>query len=271
MIESGKTYLVMGLLDPDSIAFAIGRAIEAHGGSVVYTMQNERFRKIFLGRSKKITQEEKDALKIKYCDITIDEEVATLFRELNDEVGPLAGIIHSIAYSNPKTCLGPDFHTEATEDILAGFHISAVSLATVARHAHGYMTEGGALLALSFAAELAFPYYNWMGVNKAALEGVVRGLARRHGKDLIRVNALSAGPILTKAGGSIPGFEDLGSTWERMSPLPWDPTAEVDAVADAALFMISPYARKITGQVVYVDGGASITGGEMLPHERPAS
>ena len=189
MIEAGKTYVVMGLLDPDSIAYAVGKGIEALGGEVVFTMQNERMRRIFMGRTKKITEEEKAALPIRYADVTVDEEVKTLF----DGIGPIAGVVHSIAFSNPKTCLGPDFHTDAIDDVLAGFHISAASLATVAKHAQPHMAGGGGIVALSFGAMLAYPYYNWMGVNKAALEAVVRGLARRHGRDLVRVNAVSAG------------------------------------------------------------------------------
>lgn len=267
MLEAGKTYVVMGLLDQESIAYAIGKAIERSGGNVIYTVQSERMKKIFLDRSKKMSQEEKDALKVEFCDITVDEEVKACF----DKIGPIAGVVHSIAYANPKTCLGEEFHTDATDDILSGFHISAVSLATVAKHAYRHMEDGGSIVCLSFAALLAFPYYNWMAVNKAALEAVVRGLARRHGRDNVRVNAVSAGPLLTKAAGSIPGFSELGKTWAQMSPLTWEAgEEEKEAVADTALFMLSPLARKITGQVVYVDGGASIVGGELLDFEKPS-
>lgn len=265
MIEAGKTYVVMGLLDPDSIAFAIGQGIIAAGGNVVYTMQNERMRKIFMGRSKKITDEEKAALPVKYCDVTKDEEVKAVF----DEIGPIAGVVHSIAYSNPKTCLGPEFHTDAIDDVLLGFHISAASLATVAKHAQPHMTEGGSIVALSFGAMLAYPYYNWMGVNKAALEAVVRGLARRHGRDLVRVNAISAGPVATKAGSAIPGFEALSGNWEKRSPLPWDPEDVTNDVADSVIYFLGNRSRKITGQILYVDGGACITGGDLLDEEKP--
>ena len=267
MLEQGKKYVVMGLLDQDSIAYAIGKTIEKHGGKVIYTVQSERMKRIFLDRSKKMTPEEKDGLTVEFCDITVDEEVKTCF----EKIGPVAGVVHSIAYANPKTCLGQEFHTDAYDDILSGFHISAVSLATVAKHAYPHMNNGGAIVSLSFAAMLAYAYYNWMGVNKAALEAVVRGLARRHGRDNIRVNAVSAGPLLTKAAGSIPGFNELGNAWERMSPLKWAAGVdEKEAVADTALFLLSPYARKITGQVVYVDGGASIIGGELMNYEKPA-
>lgn len=264
MIEKDKTYVVMGLLDCDSIAYAIGQAVEKWGGHVIYTVQSERMKKIFFDRNKKWAQADKDRLEVRYCDVTQEEEVKALF----EGIGPIGGVTHSIAYANPKTCLGPEFHTDAIEDLKNGFHISAVSLATVARHAQPQMTAGGGIVTLSFASQLAFAYYNWMGVNKAALEATVRGLARRHGKERIRVNAVSAGPLSTKAAGAIPGFETLGETWSQVSPLPWDPEADKEQVAHAAAFLMGPYAQKISGQVLYVDGGASVIGGTLLPHER---
>ena len=264
MIETGRTYVVMGLLDPDSIAFAIGEFIKSLGGKVVYTVQNERMKRIFIDRSKKLSDEEKEALDLRYCDVTIDEEVKALFDEFDD----LAGVVHSIAYANPKTCLGPEYHTDAYEDLKNGFLISCVSLATVVRYAAPKMAAGGSIVALTFASERAFAYYNWMGVNKAALEANVRYLARRHGREEIRVNALSAGPLSTKAATSIPGFDQLGKTWDDSSALPWNPVEDRQAVAESAVFLLGPHARRITGQTIYVDGGANIVGGVLLPAEK---
>jgi len=269
MIESGKTYVVMGLLDADSIAYAIGKTLESFGAKVVYTVQNERMKKIFFDRgSKQLSDEEKASLDIRFCDITNDEEVEALFEGID---GSISGLVHSIGFSNPKTCLGDEFHTDAYEDIEKGFRISAVSLATVTRYAQPKMTEGGSVVALTFSSQLAFAYYNWMGVNKAALEAVVRGLARRHGKDKVRVNAVSAGPVFTIAAKHIPGFEKLGETWAKSSPLNWDPKSAQPEVAGAVAFLLGPYSKQITGQTLYVDGGASAVGGELLEHERPGS
>ena len=130
------------------------------------------------------------------------------------------------------------------------------------------MKNGGSIVCMSFASQLAFPYYNWMGVNKAALEALVRGLARRHGKDLIRANAVSAGPMSTKAAGAIPGFLQLADTWNKSSPIPWDLDNDKEAVANAVLFLLGPYSEKITGQVLYVDGGVSVVGGDLQPFEQ---
>ncbi len=102
MIEPGKTYLVMGLLDPDSLAYSIGHTIQAMGGRVVYTVQNDIVKRRFLDRSDSLTDNERTAIDFRYCDITIDDQVKTLFAE----IGPLAGIVHSIAFANPRTLLG---------------------------------------------------------------------------------------------------------------------------------------------------------------------
>ena len=264
MIDAGKTYIVMGLLDSDSIAYAIGKAIERGGGKVIYTVQNERLKKIFFDRSKKMTDEEKNALDIRYCDVTVEDDLQKFFGTL----GEIAGIVHSIAFANPATCLGSEFHTDAIDDLKQAFHISCVSLASVVRLAYPHMKGGGSVVALTFESRFAFPYYNWMGVNKAALEATVRALARRHGRDLIRVNAISSGPVTTKAAKSIPHFALLARVWRKMSPLPWDIHGEKDEVANAAAFLLGPLSKKITGQVLRVDGGASIMGGELTPEER---
>lgn len=265
MVEKDATYVVMGLLDSDSLAFAIGQEIERGGGKVIYTVQNERLKKIFFDRSDKLTQEQKEALRFEYCDVLNDSQVKDLF----ERTGPIAGVVHSIAFANPKTCLGSEFHTDAYDDLKTAFQISCVSLATVVRYAQPKMPNGGSVVALTFESKLAFPYYNWMGVNKAALEALVRGLARRHGRDFVRINAISAGPLTTKAAKAIPHFAHLARTWRKVSPLPWDVINDKTEVAHATAFLLGPYSQKITGQVIHVDGGASIVGGDLLPSERP--
>ena len=135
MIQKDATYVVMGLLDPDSIAFAVGQGIEESGGKVIYTVQNERLKRIFLDRTDKLTPEQKAAIHFEYCDVTVDEQVKNVF----EKIGPIAGVVHSIAYANPKTCLGEEFHTDAYDDLKLAFHISCVSLATVVRYARHQM------------------------------------------------------------------------------------------------------------------------------------
>ena len=96
----------------------------------------------------------------------------------------------------------------------------------------------------------------------------MRGLARRHGRDLIRVNAISAGPLTTKAAKAIPHFAYLARIWRKVSPLPWDTIEDKVEVANAALFLLGPHSKKITGQVLHVDGGVSSVGGDLLSMER---
>ena len=266
MIKKGGTYVVMGLLNTDSIAYATGKMIEELGGKVIYTVQNERLKKIFFDRGcTDISQEEKDAMDIRYCEVTIESEVKALFAG----IGPMDGVVHSIAFANPKTCLGNQMYTDAYEDIKQGFQISCASLATVSQFAQEHMPKGGSIVTLSFASQVAFPFYNWMGVNKAALEALVRALAREYGREHVRVNAVSAGPLATKAAKSIPHFAHLARVWKKMSPLPWDVVNDKKEVAHAVVFLLGEGSKKITGQTLYVDGGASVIGGELLPHERP--
>lgn len=268
MIAEGSTYVVMGVLNTDSIAYASGKMIESMGGKVIWTAQNERMKKIFFDRGcKDLSQEEKDAMNFKFCDVTKDEEVEELFAGID----AIDGVLHSIAYANPKTCLGgEEMYTEATDDVLLGFHISAASLATVAHFAAPKMKEGGSIVTLSFEGSRPFPFYNWMGVNKAALEALVKALARNMGKDYIRVNAVSAGPLTTKAASSIPYFEHLSKTWDQISPLPWDTVEDMAEVANAVVFLLGRYSKKITGQTVFVDGGANFMGGVLMDYEKPA-
>jgi len=265
MIEKGSTYVVMGLLNTDSIAYAAGKMIEELGGKVIYTVQNERMKRIFFDRGSKLSEEERAAMHIEYCDVTVEEEVKALF----EKVGTINGVLHSIGFANPKTCLGESIYTSAYDDIKQAFHISCASLAAVAHFAVPQMKEGGSIVTLSFESRRAFPYYNWMGVNKAGLEALVRALAREYGRKLVRVNAVSAGPLATKAAKSIPHFAHLAHTWEEVSPLPWDVIEDKKEVANAVVFLLGKYSKKITGQTIYVDGGASSMGGVLLPHEKP--
>lgn len=257
--------VVMGLLDSASIAYAVGCRLAAAGRRVIYTFQNPLLKKRYWDHDATIDPVRRDAIEYRFCDVSEDDQVAALFNAFPS----LAGVVHSLAYANPKTCLGAELHTDAVDDILKSYRISTVSLATVARLAVARMAPGGgALVALSFDSRHAYPYYNWMGVHKAALEALVRALARRHGRDGVAVNAVSAGPLMTSAASRIPGFDRLLETWSRRSPLSWDPVADKQAVAETVVFLLDAARHKITGQIITVDGGAAIVGADLLESER---
>jgi enoyl ACP reductase len=264
MIEAGRQYMVMGLLDRDSLAAAIGNSIKALGGKVVYTMQNSVFKRRFLDKDVDSNLPDPlDGADHVFCDVTKPEQVAEAMSGLTD----LAGLVYSVAYANPKTCLGEEFHTDQIEDILKSYQISCVALADVTRQAVEKMKGGGSVVAMTFDTKHIFPFYNWMGVHKSALEALVRGLARRHGRDNVRINAVSAGPMATTAATNIPGFTELMSHWGQFSPLPWDVHADKVDVADTVTYLVGNRAKKITGQVIHVDGGASICGAPMTGAE----
>ena len=118
---------------------------------------------------------------------------------------------------------------------------------------------GGSIVGLDFDASVAWPAYDWMGVSKAALESVSRYLARELGPGGVRVNLLSAGPLATAAASGIEGFAELSGGWGEAAPLGWDP-ADPGPVADAAIFLLSPLARGISGEIIHVDGGFHAVG-----------
>lgn len=266
MIERGKTYVVMGLLDTDSIAWFVGQTIKALGGRVVYTIQNEYIKALCLDANDKLTPEERAGIEYRFCDVMQDDQVEAVFRDL----GPVAGILHSLAYANPRLLLGENPHTTNYKEIMKSFHISCVSLATVVRCAlPNLKAEGGSVLTMSFDAKNAYAHYNWMSVNKAGLEALMRVLARYHGKDGIRVNAISAGPLQTMAASKIPAFNDNATLWEKSSPIGWDLNTGRQDVANMAAFLLGPNSRRITGQTIFVDGGSSAVRGDLFDYERP--
>ncbi|MCP5054204.1 MAG: SDR family oxidoreductase [bacterium] len=265
MIEKNETYVVMGLLDMNSIAFYVGELIEELGGNVIYTMQNERMKRLFLERNMRHSDPEKlERLKVKYCDVTAEEEVERLF----EDIGDISGVCHAIAYTNPKTGLGKEYHTNAFDDLKLGFHISSISLATVTQYAQKHMPKGGGVVSLSFDTSHQYAYYNWMSVNKAALEAVCRGLSRRHGRDKVRINIVSAGPVETRASSAIPGFREIKAIWEKNAPLSWNLIEDKKEVANAVVFLMGKYSKKITGQILHVDGGRKNIGGDLLDYEK---
>jgi enoyl ACP reductase len=191
-------------------------------------------------------------------DVNSTEDLAALRSSLGERWSSLDGALHAIAFA-PEDALGGRFMTAPAESAIAAFQTSAFSLKALGAALAPLMGPGGSIVGLDFDAAVAWPIYDWMGVAKAALESVARYLARDLGPKGIRVNLVSAGPLGTVAARGIPGFDGLAELWRRQAPLGW----EIDdpaPVADAICFLLSDYARAISGEIVHVDGGFHAVG-----------
>lgn len=251
----GKNIVVTGVANDRSIAWGIAQSLYKAGANVIYTYRLER-------SLQKLTQIlEKSDLPtdlIFQCDANDDASIHDAFAKIGEKVGVIHGIVHSIAFAHAEDLKG-DFINTSREGFAFANDTSAYSLIAIAREARPFMTEGGAIVTMSYlGAQRAVPQYNLMGVSKAALESSVRYLAMELGKDDIRVNAISAGAIRTLAAKGIPGFNDILRIIEEKAPLKRNVTQE--DVGDMTLAMLSNLSRGVTGEVIYVDSGYNIVG-----------
>ena len=245
----GKRILVTGLVTTDSIAFAVAESVLAHGGEIALTV---------LGRDRERAESAAAHLSVAVTvlevDLTQPEHLESLAGDLADRWGNLDGALHAVAFA-PAEALGGDFLGAGMDAIGRAFHASTQSYAALAQVlADLAPPAGGSIVGLDFAADGAWPVYNWMGVCKAALEAASRYIARDLGPRCIRSNLVAAGPIQTRAAGGIPDFEVLTSAWAAQSPIAWDPS-DSQPVADAVTFLFSDLARMVTGEILHVDGG----------------
>jgi enoyl-[acyl-carrier protein] reductase I len=173
--------------------------------------------------------------------------------------GTLDGVVHSIAFA-PESCLGGGFLDAPWEDVAIAVQVSAYSLKALAKAALPLMSPGGSIVGIDFDNDdAAWPFYDWMGVSKAAFESVSRYLARDLGPQGIRVNLVAAGPIRSVAAKSIPGFENFEAVWADRAPLGWD-VRDTEPVAKAVVALLSDWFPATTGEIVHVDGGFHAVG-----------
>jgi enoyl ACP reductase len=248
VLLAGKRLLITGVITRDSIAFHAAERAQREGATVLLTS---------FGRVRRLTEraasklpEEVDVLEL---DVNREEDLENLTGTLRERWGGVDGVLHAIAFA-PEDALGGRFMTAPASSAAEAFRTSAFSLKALAAALEPLMGEGGSIVGMDFDASVAWPIYDWMGVAKAALESVSRYLARDLGAKGVRVNLVSAGPLGTVAARGIPGFERLAALWQAQAPLGWD-IADATPVADVICFLLYDHARRITGEILHVDGG----------------
>lgn len=257
-LMKGKKGLVMGVANEKSIAWGMAKALHEHGAELAFTYQGEAFGK----RVKPLAESVGSDLLID-CDVTNEDNLDEVFSTLKDKWGELDFIIHAIAYSDKNELQGRYVDT-TLDNFLTSMHISCYSFTSIMRRAKDLMKNGGSAVTLSYyGAEKVMPNYNVMGVAKAALEASTRYLAADLGKENIRVNAISAGPMRTLAGAVIGGARRTFKYSVLQSPL--QRSVELEELGGAGLYLLSDLSTAVTGEVHYVDCGYNAVG--MPPHD----
>ena len=250
---SGKRLLVTGVLTEASIAFDVARLAQDEGAQVVLSSYGRVLR-----LTERISARLPKPAPVIDLDVTNTDDLAALPARVGEHLDGLDGVVHAIGFA-PEAALGGNFLNTGWDDVSTALHVSAYSLKALTVAALPLMPEGGSVVGLDFDASVAWPLYDWMGVAKAAFESCARYLARDLGKQNIRVNLVSAGPIRTMAAKGIPGFDGLASVWESRSPLAWD-VSDAEPAARAVVALLSDWFPKTTGEIVHVDGGVHAMG-----------
>ncbi len=252
MLEN-KVGLILGVANKRSIAWACADACLRNGARLAFTYQGERLKE-YIDR---LTEDVEDTILIP-CDVSNQSEVDAAFEAVDKKFGRLDFLIHSIAYA-PREALEGEFVTTTRDAFRTALEISAFSLTQVSLAAQPLMKDGGSIVTMSYyGAEKVVMNYNVMGVAKAALEASVRYLAADLGKNNIRVNAISAGPISTLSARGVKGMSSLLGYVAQRSPLRRN--VQASDVGNTALFLVSDLSSAITGETIYVDCGYNIMG-----------
>jgi enoyl-[acyl-carrier protein] reductase I len=248
-----KVGMIFGVANKRSIAWACASACAEQGAKQAFTFQGERLKE----NVEKLAADLPDSLVVP-CDVTNQADVDAAFEAVKQRYGRLDYLVHSIAFA-PKEALEGEFVTTTREAFRTALEISAFSLTQVALAASPLMTEGGSIVTMSYyGAEKVVSNYNVMGVAKAALEASTRYLAADLGKQNIRVNAISAGPINTLSARGVKNMGSLLGYVGEKSPLKRNVTAA--EVGSTAMFLVSDLSSGITGEVIHVDCGYNIMG-----------
>ncbi len=252
-LMKGKRGLIMGVANDRSIAWGIAKAMADEGAELAFSYQGEAFGK----RVEPLAASVESDILID-VDVTNDASMEAAFASLKEKWGTLDFVVHAIAFSDKSELTGR-FSDTSRANFSNSLEISCYSFIDVARRASELMPEGGTLLTLTYqGSNRVTPFYNVMGVAKAALESAVRYLANDLGPQNIRVNAISPGPMKTLAGAAIGGARKTFKTTELNAPLRANATLE--AVGGTAVYLASDYGACTTGEIVRVDGGYHVLG-----------
>ncbi|OUJ05041.1 enoyl-ACP reductase FabI [Acetobacter malorum] len=252
-LMQGKKGLVMGVANDRSIAWGIAQAVAAQGGEMAFTYQGEA-----LGKRVKPLADSIGASLVLPCDVTDEAALDELFATLEKKWGKLDFVVHAIGWADKQFLRGRYVDTPR-EAFLTAMDISCFSFTAVAQRASALMKDGGSLLTLTYlGAERVMPHYNVMGVAKAALEASVRYMAADLGRDGIRVNGISAGPIKTLAASGIGDFRYI-LKWNQYNA-PLERNVALEEVGGAGLYMLSDLSSGVTGEIHHVDCGYNIVG-----------
>ncbi len=254
MLMKGKKGLILGIANKKSIAYGIAKACRDQGADVAITYLNDRFQK----KLQPIANELGCGDRLYPCDVSKPEEVRALRESLERDFGKIDFFVHSIAFA-PKEGLEGHFRDISKEAFNVAMEISVYSLIDLTRELSPIMNEGGSILTLSYYGGVKYiPNYNLMGIAKATLEMSVKYLAEDMGRDKIRVNAISAGPIKTLAAAGIGDFSFMLKWNAAHSPLRRNVT--IEEVGNSGMYLLSDLSSAVTGEIHYVDGGFNIMG-----------
>ena len=247
-ILEGKRVLVTGVLNHESIAFAVARIAQEQGAEILLTS---------FGRIAKITERAArrlpDPPDVLELDVANEGDFTALTEELSSRWGSVDGVVHGIAFA-PASALDGGFMTAPWEDVATGVHVSTYSYVALGRAMQPLMPDGGSIVGLDFDATVAWPSYDWMGVAKAGLESASRYLAKYLGPQKIRVNLVSAGPLSTVAARGVGAIKQFDEVWGERAPLGWD-GKDTEPAAKAVIALLSDWFPATTGEIVHVDGG----------------
>jgi enoyl-[acyl-carrier protein] reductase I len=252
-LMAGRRGLIMGVANDHSIAWGIAQVLAAQGAELAFTYQGDA-----QARRLKPLAESIGSKIVLPGDVEKDSDLDAVFAQISKEWGSLDFLVHAIAFSDAKELKGRYVDTTRA-NFLKSLDISCYSFTAVAQRAAALMTRGGAMVTLTYlGAQRVMPNYNVMGVAKAALEASVRYLAADLGRDNIRVNAISAGPMRTLAGSAV-GDARMVFKWNK-AHAPLKRSVELNHVGGAALYLLSGLSGGVTGEVHFVDAGFNVVG-----------